>query len=220
MYRRDFGRFSSYVNKYLLFFRFTDFSRSCRYFSSIVIPINFYHVECGDGRQPRTLTDKFWIPRSKTRTFSTPVLKIFDHWGDVFICLSINTSAPSHWLKSVAWPVGPVLKFRDIPECYPVKGMKPRMMMWTAEIQIKYDRRSGNLDTNIAIPKAKRKERKITSYKSICFLTTVTAIRLLKSCLERSGTEPGPLSLIVAVWRFKLWTLKSTLLESKLVWRK
>ena len=28
----------------------------------------------------------------------------------------INTSAPSHWLKSVAWPVGPVLKFRDIPD--------------------------------------------------------------------------------------------------------
>ena len=72
MYRRDFGRFSRYVNKYLLFFRFTDFSRSCRYFSSIVIPINFYHVECGDGRQPRILVENFWIPRSKTRTFSTP----------------------------------------------------------------------------------------------------------------------------------------------------
>ena len=42
--------------------------------------------------------------------------KIFNHWGDVLICLLINTSAPSHWLKSVAWPVGPVLKFRDIPD--------------------------------------------------------------------------------------------------------
>ena len=41
----------------------------------------------------------------------------FDHWGDVLICLLINTSAPSHWLKSVAWPVGPVLKFRDILDC-------------------------------------------------------------------------------------------------------
>ena len=40
---------------------------------------------------------------------------MFDH---VLICLLINTSAPSHWLKSVAWPVGPVLKFRDIPDCY------------------------------------------------------------------------------------------------------
>ena len=44
-------------------------------------------------------------------------VKIFDHRGNVLICLLINTSAPSHWLKSVAWPVGPVLKFRDIPDC-------------------------------------------------------------------------------------------------------
>ena len=58
------------MNKYLLFFRFTDFLRSSRYFSSIVISINFYHVECGDGRQPRILVDNFWIPRSKTCTFS------------------------------------------------------------------------------------------------------------------------------------------------------
>ena len=42
--------------------------------------------------------------------------KIFDHWGDVLICLLTNTSAPSHWLKSVEWPVGPVLKFRDISD--------------------------------------------------------------------------------------------------------
>ena len=34
--------------------------------------INFYHVERGDGRQPRILVDNFWIPRSKTRTCSTP----------------------------------------------------------------------------------------------------------------------------------------------------
>ena len=40
---------------------------------------------------------------------------MFDH---VLICLLINTSAPSHWFKSVAWPVGPVLKFRDIPDCW------------------------------------------------------------------------------------------------------
>ena len=71
--RRDFGRFSRNVNKYLFFFfRFTDFLRSSKYFSSIVISINFYHVECGGGRQPRILVDNFWIPRSKTRTFSTP----------------------------------------------------------------------------------------------------------------------------------------------------
>ena len=59
MYRRDFIRFSRQVNKYLLLFRFTDFLRSSRYFSSIVILINFYHVECGDGRQPRLLVNNF-----------------------------------------------------------------------------------------------------------------------------------------------------------------
>ena len=41
-------------------------------------------------------------------------MKIFDQHVDVLICVLINTSTPSHWLKSVAWPVGPVLKFRDI----------------------------------------------------------------------------------------------------------
>ena len=59
------------MNNYLLFFRFTYFLRSSRYFSSIVISINFHHVECGDGRQPRISVDDFLIPRSKTRTFST-----------------------------------------------------------------------------------------------------------------------------------------------------
>ena len=48
---------------------------------------------------------------------SVGCFEMFDHWGDVLICLLINTSAPSHWLKSGAWPVGPVLKFRDIPDC-------------------------------------------------------------------------------------------------------
>ena len=43
----------------------------------------------------------------------SPLWKMFDHWVDVWI----NTSAPSHWLNSVAWPVGHVLKFRDIPDC-------------------------------------------------------------------------------------------------------
>ena len=28
-------------------------------------------------------------------------LQTVDHWGDVLICVLINTSAPSHWLKSV-----------------------------------------------------------------------------------------------------------------------
>ena len=30
------------------------------------------------------------------------VVKIFDQHVDVLICILINTSAPSHWLKSVA----------------------------------------------------------------------------------------------------------------------
>ena len=61
-----------------------------------------------------------WEPRNDDWFCQTPsaVLKIFYHCGDVLICLLINTSAPSHWLKSVAWPVGPVLKFRDIPDWY------------------------------------------------------------------------------------------------------
>ena len=71
-YRWEIGRFSRLVNKYLLFFRFTDFLRGSGYFSSIVISINFYYVECGDGRQPGILVGHFWISRSKTRTFSTP----------------------------------------------------------------------------------------------------------------------------------------------------
>ena len=70
MHRRDFRRFLRQVNKHLLFFRFTDFLRSSRYFSSIVKSIKFYHVDCGDGRQLRILVDNFLIPRSKTRTFS------------------------------------------------------------------------------------------------------------------------------------------------------
>ena len=52
----------------------------------------------------------FWPERAFIWFCPTPsaVLKIFDHWPDVLICLLINTSAPSHWLKSAAWPVGPV----------------------------------------------------------------------------------------------------------------
>ena len=44
------------------------------------------------------------------------VVKIFDHLVDVLI----NTSPPSTWLNSVAWPFGPVLKFRDIADCWSV----------------------------------------------------------------------------------------------------
>ena len=52
-----------------------------------------------------------WEPRNDDWFCPTlsAVVKIFDHWSDVLICVLINTSAPSHWLKSVEWPVGPVL---------------------------------------------------------------------------------------------------------------
>ena len=60
------------------------------------------------------------MPESRNDVWFCPtpfaVLKIFDHWGDVLICLLINTNAPSHWLKSVTCPVGPALKFRDISD--------------------------------------------------------------------------------------------------------
>ena len=46
-----------------IIFGFTDFWGSSRYFSSIVILINFYYVECGDGRQPRILVNNFWSPK-------------------------------------------------------------------------------------------------------------------------------------------------------------
>ena len=49
-----------------LFFGFSEFCRSSSYFSLIVISIIFYHVECGDGRQPRILIDNLQITRSKT----------------------------------------------------------------------------------------------------------------------------------------------------------
>ena len=37
----------------------------------------------------------------------------------ILICVLIHTSAPSYWLKSVAWPVGHVIKFT---EWYKVKS--------------------------------------------------------------------------------------------------
>ena len=43
----------------------------------------------------------------KSARLRPPLWKIFDRCGDVLI----STSAPSHWLNSVAWPDDPVLKF-------------------------------------------------------------------------------------------------------------
>ena len=59
---------------------------------------------------------KICLRASKRWLILTNSVRCFDHCGDVLICLLINTNAPSHWLKSVAWLVGPVLKFRDIPD--------------------------------------------------------------------------------------------------------
>ena len=52
------------VNSYF-FYGSKDFLPSSSYFSSIVITIIFYHVECVDGTLPRILVDSLWIPRSK-----------------------------------------------------------------------------------------------------------------------------------------------------------
>ena len=89
----------------LLFFRFTDFLRSSRYFSSIVISINFYHVECGDGRQPRILVDNFWIPRSKTCTCSSPGPGFTQTWQSrVITFFRINKSHASEATTSAIGP--------------------------------------------------------------------------------------------------------------------
>ena len=57
--RRDFGQFFKVGEQVSIMFSIHRFLRSSRYFSSIVIPINFYHVKFGDGRQLRTLVDNF-----------------------------------------------------------------------------------------------------------------------------------------------------------------
>ena len=74
-----------------------------------------------ERRETLSLSFLSFLPRRERPLLagkSTPsvFLKIFELWGDVLIRLLISTSAPSHWLKSVAWPAGPVLKFRDIPD--------------------------------------------------------------------------------------------------------
>ena len=56
MYRRDFGQFFKVGEQVSIIF---SFLRSSRYFCSIVLSINFYHVECRAGRQSRILVDNF-----------------------------------------------------------------------------------------------------------------------------------------------------------------
>ena len=83
---------------------------------------------------------KICLRASKRWLILTNSVRCFDDCGDVLVCLLINTNAPSHWLKSVAWPVGPVLKFRYIPDCYTgvyknieLKNMlrlNPRLRLW------------------------------------------------------------------------------------------
>ena len=51
---------------------------------------------------------KICLRASKRWLILTNSVRCFDHCGDVLICLLINTNARSHWLKSVAWPVGPI----------------------------------------------------------------------------------------------------------------
>ena len=73
---------------------------------------------------------KICLRASKRWLILTNSVRCFDHCGDVLICLLINTNAPSHWLKSVAWLVGPVLKFRDIPDCSCVFYFQAQEFNW------------------------------------------------------------------------------------------
>ena len=70
-----------------------DFWRSSSYFSSIVISTIFYHVECGDGRQPRILVDNLLTPKSKTRVLLPGFSQIWQsHCYYFFPPLLSNTS--------------------------------------------------------------------------------------------------------------------------------
>ena len=77
------------MSKYLLFFRFTDLFRSSRYYSSIVISINFYYVECGDGRQP--IVTQF-LNSEVQNTCSTPGFHADMAEPCYYICFRINTN--------------------------------------------------------------------------------------------------------------------------------
>ena len=70
---------------------------------------------------PHEKSSKYsWEPRNDDWFCLPPsvVLKIFDPPGRCFdLFVDKHKRAFSFWLKSVAWPVGPVLKFRDIPDC-------------------------------------------------------------------------------------------------------
>ena len=77
----------------IVVFLFTDFLRSSRYYSSIVISINFYYVECGDGRRPRILVDNFGIPRSKTRVPLPGFTQTWQNRVNTFVFALIQTFA-------------------------------------------------------------------------------------------------------------------------------
>ena len=77
----------------IVVFLFTDFLRSSRYYSSIVISINFYYVECGDGRQPRILVHNVGIPRSKTRVPLPGFTQTWQNRVNTFVFALIQTFA-------------------------------------------------------------------------------------------------------------------------------
>ena len=88
------GRWKSHS---LLVFGFTDFWRSPRYFSSIVISINFYHAEFED-RQPGILVDNFWGPKHMlhsrvSRRYGRAVLSLFFALTRVFAVFLFKVSS-------------------------------------------------------------------------------------------------------------------------------
>ena len=58
MYRRDFGRFKVAEQVSIIFSIHRFFTKFYIFFLDCHIDY-FYHVECGDGRQPRILVDNF-----------------------------------------------------------------------------------------------------------------------------------------------------------------
>ena len=69
------------------------------------------YVDCGRRA--------WWVLLAYVKICLTPsaVVNIFYHWVDVLINTSVLNS---HWLNSVSWPVGSLLKFRDIPDWWQI----------------------------------------------------------------------------------------------------
>ena len=125
------------------------------------------------------------------------------------ICLLINTSAPSHWLKRVAWPVGPVLKFRDIPDWWRFFAYSQNIDFTESFISLYFtkkvstvtfseqryalspsqnDKTSSNIDILFLLrAKTRRRVTAATTFSrqnDACSRACTTRLRILRSLLE------------------------------------